>query len=175
MDLKTFNSTVGTIFDKQLAEYGFKLKRKKTEKLFCARIYTTSDRYLKITASIHPRDFPPHYNIVLGQGSFEWPECDWNSVALWRIKNSIDPKTSPKEYSLEQMDLEKLEHSLAHAKNELLNYGHQFLVGETEFFTSVRSAQNRDREPYKIHSPTANGGLETIIDKESKALKEKFS
>jgi hypothetical protein len=175
MDLKVFNKTVGTIFDKPLAEHGFKLKRKKTEKLSCQRIYVNEDRYIKISGNVHPRDFPPHYNIVLGQGSYEWPDTDWNSVALWRIKKSIDPKLKAKEYSLELMDSDKLGHSLTHAKNELLDYGQKFLTGDIEVFDKVRREQNKGRQPYKIYTPTYNGGQETTIDQESKDLKEKYS
>jgi len=175
MDLKIFNKTVGAFFDNPLADYVFKLKRKKTEKLFCERIYINGDRYVRISGDVHPMDFPPHYNIVLGQGSYEWPDTDWNSVALWRIKKSIDPKAKAKEYSLEQLDSDKLEHSLSHAKNELLDYGQQFLTGDIELFNKVRREQNKDRQPYKIYSATDNGGRETIIDEESKRLKEKYS
>lgn len=175
MDLKAFNKAVGTIFDKSLADYGFKLKKKKTEKQFCERIYVNGDRYLRISGDVHPMDFPPHYNVVLGQGSYEWPDTDWNSVALWRIKKSIDPKTKAKEYSLEQLDNDKLDYSLNHAKNELLNFGQKFLTGDIELFDKVRIEQNKDRQPYKIHTPTDNGGLKTTIDEESKRLKEKYS
>jgi hypothetical protein len=174
MDLKIFNKTVGTVFDKPLADNGFKLKKKKTEKHFCERIYINGDRYVKISGNVHPRDFPPHYNVVLGQGNFEWPDCDWNSVALWRIKKSIEPHGKAKEYSLE-MDNHELGHSLSHAKNELLNYGQTFLTGDIELFDKVRREQNKERGPYKIHTPTGNGGLEPKIDEVSKALKEKYS
>ena len=175
MDLKTFNKAVGTIFDKLLSDYGFKLKRKKTEQFICDRIYVNGDRYVKISGDVHPRDFPPHYNIVLGKGSLDWPDCDWNSVALWRMKRLIDPKAKAKEYSLEQMDNDKLGHSLGHAKNELLDYGQKFLIGDIEFFDKARREQNKDRPPYKIHTPTDSGGLQTTLDDESKRLKEKYS
>jgi hypothetical protein len=175
MDLKIFNKTVGTIFDKPLGDYGFKLKRKKTEKLFCERIYINGDRYVGISADVHSRDFPPHYNIVLGQGSFEWPDRDWNSVALWRVKKFIKPEVKAKEFSLEQMNNDKLEHSLSHAKNELLDYGQKFLTGDIELFDKVRREQNKDRQPYKIYTPTASGGLQTTEDDESRRLKEKYS
>lgn len=175
MDLKIFTKTVGTIFDKMLNEYGFKLKIEKTEKLCCQRIYINKDKYIKISGNTHPMDFPQHYNIVLGQGSVEWPDCDWNSVALWRIKKEIEPKGKAKEYSLEQIDEAKLGHSLNHAKNELQNYGKEFLAGDLTLFDKVRRAQNREREPYKIYKPTENGGRETSIDEASKRLKEKYS
>jgi hypothetical protein len=175
MDLKVFNKTVGLTFDKPLADNGFKLKRKKTEKLYCERLYINGDRYVKISGNVHPMDFPPHYSIVLGQGSYEWPDCDWNSVALCRIKKTVDPKEKVKEYSLEQLDEDKLGHSLSHSKNELLNYGQGFLSGDIELFEKVRREQNKDREPYKIYKPTENGGRGTLIDEESKALKKKYS
>ena len=173
MNLKVFNKTVGTIFDKPLANFGFKLQRRRTEKLSCERIYINGDRYLRM-GNIHPMDSPPHYNIVLGQGSIEWPDCDWNAVALWRIKKKIEPIGKAKEYSLEQMDEDKLTQSLNHAKKQLLNFGKEFLAGDTELFDKVRRKQNRDREPYKIYRPT-DGGREIIIDEESKGLKEKYS
>ena len=175
MDLKIFNKTVGTIFDKTLNDFGFKLKRKKTEKLFCERIYINGDRYIRISGDIHPMDFPPHYNIVLGQGSIEWPDCDWNAIALWLVKKEIDPKKKANEYSLEKMDEDKLGHSLNHAKEELVNYGKGFLTGDLKLFDKVRRELNKDREPYKIYRPTENGGREMIIDEESKGLKEKYS
>lgn len=173
MDLKIFSRTVENLFDKTLDEFGFKLKRKKTEKLFCERIYINGDRYVKVSASIHPMDSPSYYNIALGQGSIEWPDCDWNAVALWRMKKDIDSKQKAKEYSLEKID--GLEFSLNHAKSELLNFGKSFLIGDLGQFEKVRQEQNKDREPYKIYQGTKDGGRETIIDEKSEALKKKYT
>ena len=173
MDLKEFSRLVEIVFDKPMIEYGFKLERKKLENDFCERIYINSDRYVKISANIHPMDAPAYYNIVLGQGGIDWPECDWNAVALWRIKKDLDPKLKAKEYSLQKM--EGLEKSLNHAKGELLKYGDPFLNGDLKHFFEVRKIQTRSREPYKIYQPTEGGGREMIIDAESSKLKEKYS
>ncbi len=175
MDLRAFNDTVGTIFDKTLNEYGFKLRRKKNEKHFCQRIYINGDKYIKIAGDIHPMDFPPHYNIVLGQGSIQWPDCDWNAIPIWLIKKEIDPKKRSNEYSLEILEDEKILNSLNHAKDELFDYGKEFLINDLKLFDKLRKEQNRDREPYKIFRQTENGGREMIIDEESKLLKEKYS
>lgn len=175
MDLKEFNKTVGAIFERPLGEYGFKLKRKQTARLFCERIYVNGDRYIKIYGDVHPMDSPPHYNIIFGEGSFEWPDCDWNAVALWKIKKDIDRKQRSKEYSLEKIDKYGLQHSLSHARDELLKFGKRFLSGDLGQFDKVRREQNKDREPYKIYRRTDNGGRETIIDEESNRLKKKYS
>ncbi|HEX6889592.1 MAG TPA: hypothetical protein VF141_02830, partial [Chryseolinea sp.] len=102
-------------------------------------------------------------------------DTDWNSVALWKIKKSIAARGKAKEYSLEQMDNDKLAQSLIYARNELLNYGQKFLKGDIELFDKVRREQNKDRQPYKIYTSNENGGRETIMDEESKRLKEKYS
>jgi hypothetical protein len=175
MDLKIFNKSAGVIFDEVLAKYEFELNQEKVEEFYSERIYVNEDRYVNVSAGNHPRDFPPSYNILLGQGGFEWPERDWNSIALWRIKEQVDPKGKSKEYSLEIIDEEKLIHSLSHARTELLTYGREFLLGDILLFDKVRRQLNRIREPYKIYNRTANGGFEMIIDEESRALKEKYS
>jgi hypothetical protein len=110
-DLKLFADEVLNIFNEPMHRHGFKLQLKKIEEYFCTIIYTKGDNYIKIFANIHWHDYPSNYNIILGDGKTEWPDYDWNSVALWRIKKHIDPSTDAKEYSLLKFD--GIEYSLA--------------------------------------------------------------
>ncbi len=172
-DLIRFVETASEIFDTLLDNHGFKNEIKEVENSFCTMIYKRDDLYIKISASIHPRDYPYYYNIIIGQGSTDWPETDWNSIALWHIKKEISPELKAKEYSL--VDFDKIDFSLKNAKCELEKYGDSFLNGELTTFEKVRQAINQQREPYKIHQKDQTGRFKTIIDSVSKKLKERFS
>ncbi len=168
-----FADTASFVFDDFLNFHGFKSELKEIEEFFCTLIYRKQETYIKISASTHPRDYPNHYNIILGEGSSDWPDTDWNSVALWRIKKEISPDLKAKEYSL--TDFEKIDDCLKNAKNELEKFGDSFLNGDLTIFRKVRQRINQQREPYKIHQKDNSGRFKTIIDKVSKKLKEKFS
>jgi hypothetical protein len=172
-DLKLFADKALLIFNHTTQQNGFKLLSKKVEKYFCTIIYVKGDSYIKIFANIHWHDYPSYYNVVLGNGKFEWPDSDWNSVALWRIKKYIDPTADAKEYSL--LKFEGIEHSLENARAELEKYSSDFLNGNFDVFTKVRSHINKQREPYKINSQQSDGSYLTTYDTESEALKNKNS
>jgi hypothetical protein len=59
--------------------------------------------------------------------------------------------------------------------DDLERYGGDFLAGDTTTFRRARAAQNRSREPYRIHAPDGKGGYRSRIDPESAELKERFS
>ena len=50
---------------------------------------------------------------------------------------------------------------IANADKELLKYADTFLRGDLTFFYETRSAQNKSREPYKIHTPDKEGNYKT--------------
>lgn len=172
-NLIKFADTASLVFDDFLNSRGFESELKEIEDFFCTLIYRKQETYIKISASTHPRDYQNNYNIILGEGSSDWPDTDWNSVALWWIKKEIFPDLNAKEYSL--TDFEKIDYSLRNAKNELENYGDTFLNADLTVFRKVRQSINQQREPYKIHQKDNNRRLKTIIDNVSKKLKEKFS
>jgi hypothetical protein len=172
-DLKLFADKALDIFNEPLRGHGFKLLSKKVEKYFCTIIYTKGDTYIKIFANIHWHDYPSYYNVILGDGKLNWPDDDWNSVALWYFKKHVDPTANAKEYSL--LKFEGLEYSLDNAKKELEKYGVDFLKGNLDLFKKVRTDVNQQREPYKILTPKGDGSYKTTYDKTSEDLKNKNS
>ena len=171
--MKQFETAALATFEDALASNGFMLESKKTEQYFCEIVFVNSKRYVKISANTHPRDFPPYFNIILGKGSRKWPEFDWNSIALWRMKNLITSTNTGSTFSLEAPD--KLPKLLDHAKAELLKFGAAFLSGDVTLFRQARSEQNSGREPYKIYSPDQNGKYVEKDEPESVKLKKKYS
>jgi len=162
------------IFSPEMEKFGFIRYRTEIGANLTTIVFRKDTQYIKIDASTEPRDLNDCYKIILGEGDSEdfW-EWDWNSVALWRLKQTIDPNTKVQEYSFPFRD--KISYSLINAKNELLKYGLTFLNGDLPIFYNTRQEQNRDREPYKIHSPDKNGKYQTIDEPKSVEMKKKYS
>jgi hypothetical protein len=155
-------------------QFGFKKHRIERKEYSSTIIYRKDKQYLEISSNTHPRDYPNYYNIVLGEGNSEdFFEYDWNSVALWRFKKEINPELKATEYEFPKDN--GIEPSLKNANSELLKYGLTFLNGELELFHKVRKEQNKDREPYKIHSPDKNGNYQTSFEPKSVEQKKKYS
>lgn len=170
--MKNFATNALTVFELALTPYGFKRESKKRDQYFCGIVFVNDERYIKIEANIHPRDYPPYFNIILGEGSRDFIESDWNSIALWRLKNMITNTDYGSEYSLEGVtDLPGL---LEKSKDEMLQYGGKFLSGDTEIFHQTRKAQNKNREPYKLYSPDGNGNYSVTNEPESLKIKTKY-
>jgi hypothetical protein len=162
------------ILSSNIESFGFERTKTKIEKYFTEIIYKKDKRYIKVSSSTYPTDYPYCYNIIFGEGDSEnFPETDWNSIALWKLKKFIEPNSVAKEYEFPFN--EKVKFSLENANVELLKFGKTFLNGEMEKFYEVRKEQNANREPYKIHSKDENGNYKTEYEKESMMLKQKFS
>ena len=171
---KLFSEKAIEIVIPTFEQFGFKKHRIEIGKHSSTIIYRKEKQYLKISSNTYPRDYPYHYNIILGEGDsddfFEW---DWNSVALWRFKKEIKPELKASEY---EFPTDKgIEPSLNNANSELLKYGMTFLNGELELFYKIRKVQNKDREPYKVHSPDENGKYKTSFEPKSVEQKKKHS
>lgn len=86
-----FVDTALQIISPTVEQFGFVRHLVETKKYFSTIVFRRDKLYVKIQSTIFPTDYPYHYNVVLGEGDsenvFEW---DWNSVALWRLKQSID-------------------------------------------------------------------------------------
>jgi len=162
------------IFSSEMEKFGFLRHWTEIEPNSTTIVFRKDKQYIKIDGSTEPRDLNDCYNIILGEGDSEdfW-EWDWNSIALWRLKQAIDPKAKAQEYSFPFGD--KISYSLINAKNELLKYGQTFLNGDLALFHNTRQKQNRSREPYKIHSPDKNGKYQTIDEPKSLEMKKKYS
>jgi hypothetical protein len=169
-----FADTVLEIISPTVEQFGFVRHRIEIETYLSTIIFRKDKQYIKVSGSTYPKDYPYSYNIVLGNGEsedfFEW---DWNSIALWRLKNKIDPTTKAKEYDFPLGD--KVKFSLSHANKELLKYADTFLRGDLTLFYDTRSKQNKGREPYKIHTPDKNGKYTTTDEQASVEQKKKYS
>ena len=169
-----FADTVLEIISPTVEEYGFVRHSTEIETHFTTIIFRKDKQYIKVIGSTYPTDYPYSYNIVLGEGDSEdFLEWDWNSTALWRLKNRIDPTVKAKEYEFPFDGKAKL--SLANANKELLKYADTFLRGDLTLFYETRFEQNKVREPYKIHTPDKNGKYTTTDEPTSVEQKKKYS
>ena len=137
-------------------------------------IFRKDKQYIKINGSTYSTDYPYSYNVILGEGDSEdFYEWDWNSIALWRLKIKIDPKAKAKEYEFPFGD--KVFFSVSNANRELLKYGDSFLHGDMTLFYETRSEQNKNREPYRIHTLDKDGNYKTTDEQISLEQKKKYS
>ncbi len=171
--MKEFSKLALTIFKEALSPYEFKKKSKHTESNYCKLVFVNEERYVVITANTDPRDSPAYFNIILGEGSLSFPDTDWNTVALWHLKNYIKNNGKASEYDLD--DSKNISELLNYSKEELLKYGADFLANNLGSFRKVRSQMNRDREPYKTTWRDKSGKYVTEYDPEGVKLKEKYS
>ena len=169
-----FADTVLEIISPTVEQFGFVRHRTEIETHFTTIIFRKDKQYIKVSGSTYPTDYLYSYNIVLGEGDSEdFTEWDWNSTALWRLKNKIDPTTKPKEYEFPYGDTVKF--SVTNANEELLKYADTFLRGDLTLFYEMRSEQNKNREPYKIHTPDKNVKYTTTNEPTSVEQKKKYS
>lgn len=173
MILKRFDKLVLDKFSKILEKHDFQLARNRIEKYFCEIIYANNMLYVTFQANINPRDRPPYFNILLGEGPIEWPDYDWNNVALWHFAKQDKKNNHHGEYLLGN-SLE-LEDDLKKAKNDLMKYGRDFLNGDLSCFYKIRKDINKKREPYKIYISNKKGVCSDKYDKVSMKMREKYT
>jgi hypothetical protein len=163
---KLFSEKCIEILIPTFEKFGFEKHRIEIEEYSSTIIYRKNKQYLKITSTTYPRDYPYCYNIVFGEGDSEdFYEYDWNSIALWKLKQKIEPKLKASEYSFPN---EKgINPSLENTNNELLEFGITFLNGNLNLFYEIRKEQNQERESYKIHSSDKNGNYKTTNELKS--------
>lgn len=163
-----FVAQVDTAFADALAAFGFaSAGENHHDDWYASRTYRSDDRYIEINANCHFRDGEPECYVILGDGPSDWPEYDWNAIALWRLSGTGG--------NYRFKDIEDIPVILDKMCSDLLEQGEDFLSGNIDHFLKQRAAQNRDREPYKIHSPQPDGSYQTSYDSESQQLKERYS
>ena len=136
------------------------------------RSYRNGDRYVKVTATTDYRD-GPQVNVEVGEGSLDWPEVDWNGVALWQLRGRVWPgRASPGSYPLGS--IAGLPDVLAKAATDTEQHAADFLHGDLQRFRSARARVTRRRKPYQVGVPGASGRYEFTDDPESAELKRRF-
>jgi len=169
-----FSDAALEIFTPFLADNGFVLTKTEIKQFSTTITFRKATQYIRITGSTYPTDYPYFYNVILGEGDSEdFIEYDWNSIALWRLKQKIEPTSKAKEYSFPYGT--KIVYSLTHAKDELKKFGDTFLKGDLKLFIETRKEQTQNREPYKIHSHDKDGNYHTTFEPESVEMKKKYS
>jgi hypothetical protein len=179
---RAFAAACAAIFDAPLFSHGFSRATARFEPTFCTQDYCAGTRYIAVSVTADPREPPFYSNVVLGDGSVDWPDRDWNSVALWRLApdRGAGDEGSPGNYPLSDSaegqsippDLGPL---FTRMRDELVAFATDFLTGDLRAFRRVRAAQTRARSPYMIHHPDGRGGYVSSVDPASAKLKERFS
>ena len=160
-------------FDELLSKSGFRRSRGEPDEYGFTVNYQSGKRYVSLRANTHPRDYPPSFNIIIGEGSLDWPERDWNAVALWRMRNFLEKNDRGTEFAIE--DVADATAFASGARQELEVFHGGFLDGDLSIFRKVRAQQNREREPYRNFEPVGDGKYVETPDSESERLKERFS
>lgn len=161
-----------------LATHGFSKVCRTVGKSGIVLIFRRSDAYLQLGASFDCRDAPFTLLCALGEGPHDWPDNDWNKVALWRIARAEKPQAVASllaglAYSA---DAGALDFALL-SKNcwaEIQRYGSAFLSGDMSLVRKILSQDNIAREPYKIVSRGPDGVLQTRPDQASELLRKKY-
>lgn len=156
-----------------LAPLGFRRVVAKSDRSALDVIYQAGDRYVRFQSSSDPRDGPPSLQILLGEGSIEWPESDWNAVALWRMVDRGDDDALDQTVNLDSFG--NATAAAVAARNQLEEVHAGFLNDSLEAFRRVRAGQNRVRAPYLVHRRQPDGSYLSTADEESARLKERFS
>ena len=176
----TFPPMCAATFEAPLAAHGFAPLSAVVEPTVCTQQYVAGARYIEVTANVEPRDAPYYCNVMLGEGRTDWPERDWNSVALWRLirdQASTPAEAEAQEYLLgdETEVAAALRRIFDRMRADLVRYAGDFLAGDLRTFRRVRAVQARERSPYTVHKPDGRGGYVATPHPESAALKERFS
>lgn len=117
-----------------LRQFGFKLLQLKITAYGTTIIWIKDKCYINLEGNTHPHDAPNYYGIALGEFKEDYFHySDLDSVGLWRLKaiqENLDKiNDTPFPFGVD------LEPSLTKMKDDLLQYGESFLLGDlTEFY-----------------------------------------
>ena len=161
-----------------LAAHGFIKAKRTVDKSSISLIFRRADSYLQLGASFDHRDAPFTLLCALGVGTHEWPDTDWNKVALWRIVRTAEPHAEESllagfSYSAEAgvADFERLSQKCWSA---IQRYAAAFLDGDLTLVKKIRAEVNAQREPYKVVSRGPDGSLQSRADQASELLRRKY-
>src|SRR5579883_2080424 len=123
---------------KMLAVYGF-VNTPINNRRFYEHLYQKGDLYVSVSASFDPRDAPFNLRVMIGEGSTEWIECDWNSIPLWKLVCAKSPNYYPPGKQPYQLDSPAdLNIVLLRVCSDLEEFGRDFLAGDIQAFRQVR-------------------------------------
>ena len=171
---KLFSEKVIEIIVPILEQFGFTKHRVEIGHSFSTITYRKNSRYIKVSSTTHPKDYPHYYWISFGEGDSEdLYEYDWNSISLFDFQNALKPNGQISNYDFPSQ--ESLTQSLQNAKKDLIEYGLTFLKGELNTFYKIRKERNTKRKPYQIRKLNKDGKYEVFDEPKSAKQKEKYS
>ena len=136
-----FAEIVMVIIAPTIQKYGFELYKTEIKKYSTNITWKKEKQFVKVSATNYPTDYPFFYNLILGETSNnDFFETDWNSIALWKFKNEIDPENEAYEYSFPIGD--QVMPSIKKANNEFEKFAESFLKGNIELYHKILAEQN---------------------------------
>ena len=139
-----FAEIVMVIIAPTIQKYGFELYKTEIKKYSTNITWKKEKQFVKVSATNYPTDYPFFYNLILGETSNnDFFETDWNSIALWKFKNEIDPENEAYEYSF-PIGYQVMP-SIKKANNELEKFAKSFLKGNFELYHKILAEQNGKR------------------------------
>jgi|SRR5918994_7379406 hypothetical protein len=93
--LAHFSTHCKVAFGPVLSGHGFAPVECEVGATTARQVFASGARYVEVSANLEPRDAPHYCAVSLGEGNRNWPEGDWNAVALWRMIADIEPARAP--------------------------------------------------------------------------------
>jgi hypothetical protein len=175
---QAFEKAIMAKFDDYFDTFGFKKVHNSADQFWFSVIYRNGKRYVSFRASLHPVDYPFLFAISFGEGSNEFPDSDWNAIALFlfvKSENPADFERCKKIFSIEKdISQNQIVQKVESARQLLEKYGEYFLRDNLDQFRQLRAQQNKIREPYRILSQK-DGKRSIQYEESSSELKEKYS
>jgi hypothetical protein len=173
--IRRFATVCDAAFKAPLAGYGFRpVRGTLAHPKVARRIYRAGDRYVGVSATTHPMDAPAHCTLAVGEGSHEFPDADWNAIALWQLA-AEGHAPPPVEEPYRLPDIGQLPSVLQLMNADLLRLAADFLAGDLRHFRAVRAGVAAARMPYRIWSPAPGGGYSPTEDPKSAALRTRYA
>lgn len=130
---------------------------------------------MRVSATTHPRDAPAHCALVLGEGSHEFPDGDWNAIALWQLVTEGESSSAPAEDPYPLREIGRLPSVLQLMNADLQKTGADFLAGDLRGFGARRARLAASRSPYTIWSPSEGGRYLPSDDPASTTLRARYA
>jgi len=168
-----------SIIGPTVESFGFKRFTTEVKTYSTTIVFRKGKRYIKISSTSYPTDYPYFYDLILGEGnSDDFFEYDWNSVSITSLAEIIDPLKKIHSYNFPVGDPafdKRIKLSVENANLDLVKYGSGFLEGDLSIFYQARKEVNTKREPYRVSAPDKNSVRKTTYEPISVKQKKKYS
>ena len=175
--VRGFATACDAAFKAPLATHGFTPVRGMPgrHRFLAQRIYRAGELYVRVSATTHPRDAPAHCALVLGEGSHDFPDGDWNAIALWQLATERLSSSAPAEDPYPLREIGQLPSVLQLMNSDLQRIGADFLAGDLRHFRAMRAHLTASRRPYTSWSRAEGGRYLRSDDPESTALRARYA